>query len=215
MNLIIIGASGFVGTAVREEALERGHTVTAIVRNPGRLPNHPRLTALKGDVFDIPATTGQLRGHDAIISAFFTGPAQEGDDVCQRNVDAYRAIIAAARTSGVKRILIVGGAGSLEVAPGVRLVDTPQFPAEIRPKALAACEVLEMIRGNEDLEWSFISPSPLLKPGRRTGIFRTGRDQVLMGEGGPTWITVADLAVAILDEIGHPRHLRNRFTVGY
>lgn len=215
MNLVIIGASGFVGSALLGESLERGHRVTALVRHPERLTPHANLTAMRGDVFDVELTTRQLHGHDGIISAFFTGKRREDDDIRLVNVDGYRAILAATHAAGISRILIVGGAGSLEVAPGVRLVDTPPFPAETRPKALAACDVLEMVRGEEELAWSFVSPSPLLKPGERTGRFRIGGDQVLMGPEGPSWITVADLAVAILDEIEQPHHVRQRFTVGY
>jgi len=215
MKLAIIGASGFVGSAVLAEALERGHRVTAIVRNPDKLAAHPGLTALKGDVNDVAATTGQLRGHDALISAFHSGVKGDAGDVCQAEVEGYQAIIAAAKAAGLARLLIVGGAGSLEIAPGVQLVDTPQFPPAVKPKALAARAVLQLIRQEQELEWSYVSPSPILKPGDKTGQFRIGGDQVLMTEQGPTSITVGDLAVAIMDEIEQPRQIRKRFTAGY
>ena len=215
MNLVIIGASGYVGSAVLAEALERRHLVTAIVRNPGRLPVHPCLTALTGNVYDVAATTIQLSGHDALISAFFIGKNENIENICQVNIDGYKAIIAATKAAGLRRILIVGGAGSLEVAPGVQLVDTPQFPQDIKPKALAAREVLQLIRHELDLEWSYVSPSPILKPGEKTGQFRVGGDQVLMNGQGPASITVGDLAVAILDEIEQSHYMRKRFTVGY
>ena len=215
MNLVIIGASGYVGSAVLAEALERRHLVTAIVRNPDRLPVHPGLTALAGDVYNVAATTIQLMHHDALISAFFIGKNENIENICQVNIDGYKAIIAATKAAGLRRILIVGGAGSLEVAPGVQLVDTPQFPQDIKPKALAAREVLQLIRHELDLEWSYVSPSPILKPGEKTGQFRVGGDQVLMNGQGPASITVGDLAVAILDEIEQSHYMRKRFTVGY
>jgi len=215
MKLVLIGASGFVGSAVLAEALERGHRVTAIVRRPERLSPHQNLRALRGDVFDVAATAEQLRGHDALISAFATGRDEDRDDVCQANVDGSRAIIKAAKSAGLSRILIVGGAGSLEVAPGVQLVDTPQFPQEVKPKALAAREALHLIRSEGELEWTYVSPSPVLKPGGKTGHFRYGGDAVLMTDQGPTTITTGDLAVAILNEIEKPEHVRKRFTVGY
>jgi putative NADH-flavin reductase len=215
MKIAIIGASGFVGSAILTEALERGHLVSAIVRNTDLLPVLSRLSALKGNVFDVAATAAQLKGHDAVISAFFIGRNEEIADICQANIDGTKAIIAATKAAGLNRILIVGGAGSLEIAPGVQLVDTPQFPQEIRPKALAAREALQLIRQEQELEWSYISPSPILKPGEKTGHFRIGGEQVLMTGQGPTDITLGDLAVAILDEIEQPRHIRKRFTVGY
>ena len=215
MNIAIVGATGFVGSAVLTEALARGHRVSAIVRNPDRLTVHPGLTALKGDVYDVASTAGQLRGHEALISAFHSGVKGDAEEVCRAEVDGYRAIIAASKAAGVGRLLIVGGAGSLEVAPGVQLVDTPQFPPAVKPKALAAREVLQLIRQEEELEWSYVSPSPILKPGDKTGQFRIGGDQVLMTGEGPTSTTVGDLAVAILDEIEQPTHIRKRFTAGY
>lgn len=215
MNLVIIGASGFVGNTVLTEALVRGHHVTAIVRNPGRIAAFPALTTLQGDVNDVAATAGQLKGHDALISAYCAGKNEGITDICQANIDGTKAIIAATKAAGLTRILMVGGAGSLEIAPGVQLVDTPQFPPEIRPKALAARGALELIRQELELEWSYISPSPILKPGEKTGRFRIGGDQVLMTEQGPAHITVGDLAVAILEEIEKPHHIRERFTVGY
>jgi len=166
-------------------------------------------------VYDVAATTAQLQGHDALISAFFRGKNEDIEDICQANIDGTKAIIAATRAAGLMRILIVGGAGSLEIQPGVQLVDTPQFPQEIKPKALAAREALQLVRQEQELEWSYVSPSPTLKPGGRTGQFRYGGDQVLMTEQGPASITVGDLAVAILDEIEQPHHIRKRFTVGY
>jgi putative NADH-flavin reductase len=119
------------------------------------------------------------------------------------------------KKSGVKRLLVVGGAGSLYVAPGVQLVDTPSFPAEWKQGALAARDALNLIRAETTLDWTFLSPPVFLEPGARTGGFRIGGDEVLMAGDKPAGITVADLAVAIVDEIETPRHVRSRFTVGY
>ncbi len=215
MNLAIIGATGLVGGAVMKEALERGHRVTALVRNPGKLAEQPQLTIFKGDVRRIAATASRLQGHDALISAYKTREGADAEALCQANVEGYRAILDAVRMAQLPRLLVVGGAGSLEVAPGQQLVDTPSFPPAVKPYALAVREVLSLLRQDPWLNWSYISPSPLLTPGDKTGSFRVGGDRVLTTGDGPAKINVGDLAVAILDEIETGRHQGKRFTVGY
>lgn len=213
MKLALIGASGFVGAAVLQEALNRGHHVSGIVRNPQKLPEHPALTALAGNVYDATALAEQLKGHDAVIHAF--NPGWGTADIRERFITGSQAIIAATKQAGVKRLLVVGGAGSLYVAPNLQLIDTPEFPAQYKEGAEGARQTLQLIQAESGLAWSFISPPALLQPGERTGQFRIGGDQLLMNGEAPAHISVADLAVAVIDEVERPQHLRQRFTVGY
>jgi uncharacterized protein len=203
MRIALIGATGNVGSKILTEALSRGHQVTGIARRVNKLDGRSGVTAKQADLADEKAIADAVRGHDAIVVSV----RHQHNDV----LDAF----AAAKKAGVKRVLIVGGAASLEISPGVRLVDTPNFPAEIKVEALPAAEALKRIREERELEWTFLSPSIMLVPGERTGKFRTGTDQVLKDEKGDSRISQEDLAVAILDELEKPRHIRRRFTVGY
>ncbi|HUE92142.1 NAD(P)-dependent oxidoreductase [Pseudomonas sp.] len=213
MKLALIGASGFVGAAVLQEALDRGHQVTGIVRDPAKLPQHAALTAVAGDAYNADALAVQLRDHDAVIHAF--NPGWGTADIRERFIQGSQAIIAASKQAGVQRLLVVGGAGSLYVAPGLQLIDTPNFPAEYKEGAEGARQTLNLLQTETVLDWSFISPPALLQPGARSGQFRLGGDQLLMNGDAPAEISVADLAVAIIDELERPQHLRQRFTVGY
>ena len=213
MKLALIGASGFVGAAVLQEALDRGHQVTGIVRNPTKLPQHPALNAVAGDAYNAEALAALLKGHDAVIHAF--NPGWGTADIRERFIQGSQTIIAASKQAGVQRLLVVGGAGSLYVAPGLQLIDTPDFPAEYKEGAEGARQALNLLKAETALAWSFISPPALLQPGARSGQFRIGGDQLLMNGDAPAQISVADLAVAIIDELERPHHLRQRFTVGY
>lgn len=213
MKLVIIGATGFVGRIVVDEALQRGHQVTAIARNAKDLPQTRGLTLALGDVNDTEWLTAQLRGQDAVISAF--NPGWSAPDLYQQFVRGSDAILSAVEKSGVRRFLVVGGAGSLEVAPGVELIDTPQFPADIRPGAQGARELRNKLRAGSSLDWSLISPAAILKPGERTGKFRLGTTQLLMDGDAPASISVQDLAVAILNEIEQPQFIKQQFTAAY
>lgn len=213
MKLALIGASGYVGAPLLQEALNRGHQVTALVRHPEKLPAHANLAAMQADVHDSELLAEQLRGHDAVISAF--NPGWGVADIRELFITGSRSIIAASKQSGVKRLLVVGGAGSLYVAPGVQLIDTPDFPADYKEGAEGARQTLEILRDEQDLEWTFLSPAALLVPGPRTGKFRLGRDELLMNGNEPGSISVADLAVAVLDEVEQPQHIRQRFTLAY
>lgn len=213
MKLTLIGATGFVGTQVLTEALTRGHQVTAIVRNADKLPQHANLTPVAIDVYDEAALAEALAGADAVVSAF--NPGWGTPDIQERTIVGAKAITAAVKAAGLKRLLVVGGAGSLYVAPGVQLVDTPEFPAEWKEGALGAREALSLIQAEDSLDWTFLSPAIMLEPGDRTGAYRLGGDEPLSTGEGPGRISTADLAVAILDEIERPQHLRKRFTVAY
>ncbi len=207
MKLAIIGATGFVGSGILSESLNRGHEVTAIVQNPEKLPTHPQLTSSKADVLDSEALASLVEGHDVVISAFNPGKDESGT--------GPRSIIDAVQRAGVKRLLVVGGAGTLEVAPGKRLVDEPDFPSEWKAGALKTAAFLDQLRGETELDWVFLSPPAMLAPGERTGKYRVGGDQFMVGDDGQSRISIEDYAVAMIDEAEKPRHSRARFAVAY
>ncbi len=213
MKVALIGATGFIGSGILREALDRGHQVTGIVRRIERLPQHPNLVAQKGDVTNEAETAALVAGHDAVISAYSAG--RDAQDIYQEHISGYRAIINGVKQAGVKRLLVVGGAGSLEVAPGVQLVDTPEFPEQWKPGSLSTREVLYLLRDEPELEWTFLSPSGVIAPGERTGKFRLGTDQLLTDADGESRISVEDYAAAMVDELEKPKHIRRRFTAGY
>jgi hypothetical protein len=203
MKIALIGATGHVGSRLLAELTGRGHAVTAIVRNPDKVPAGPDVKAVKGDVFDAPALAALMKGHDAAISAVHFSASDP------------RLLLSAVKASGVPRYLVVGGAGSLEVAPGVKLFDTPQFPAPYLNEARKGGEFLDLLRAETGFDWTFLSPSALIQPGERTGVFRLGTDQLLVDASGKSAISTEDYAVAMVDEVETPRHVRRRFTVGY
>jgi uncharacterized protein len=213
VNVALLGPTGFVGSAVLKEALDRGHTVTAIVRNPDKLEKRLGLIAKKGDVYDTASLAGLIQGNDALISAF--NPGWKDLNLYEDQVRGTKSIIEAAKKAGIKRILWVGGASGLEVKPGVRVVDDPALPDWVRPGSLATINALDQLRNEPDLEWTFLAPSAELKPGQRTGQFRFGENQLLVDSAGHSRISVQDFAVAMINELEHPLHLRRRFTVGY
>ena len=215
MKIALIGATGFVGAAVLAEALQRGHQVTALARTPAKIAPQTGLSVVKADVLDAAQVADAVTGHDAVISAY--NPGWTNTALHDEFLQGSTAILSGVKRAGLKRVLVVGGAGSLYVAPGVQLVDTPQFrdhvPANIIPGALAARELLNRIREEASLDWTFLSPAPMLAPGARSGSYQVGGDDVPMKDGQPAGITVADLAVAIVDEIESPRQVQKRFTV--
>lgn len=207
MKIAIIGATGFVGSGILTEGLDRGHEVTAIVTNPDKLPSHAKLKPVKADVGNTAELTSLLSGHDIVISAFNPGKDESGAGV--------RSIIDAVKRSGVERLLVVGGAGTLEVAPGKRLVDQPDFPAEWKAGSLKTADVLETLRGEKDLNWTFLSPAAHLAPGERTGKYRVGGDLLMTGPDGESRISIPDYAVAMIDEAETAKHPHARFSVAY
>lgn len=213
MKLALIGPTGQVGKHLLDEALHRGHAVTALSRHPDKLAARQGLTVVQADVYDAAQVATVVAGHDAVLDAFNPG---WGDPAIRANfMKGTKAILDGVKRSGVKRILVVGGAGSLFVAPGTQLVDTPGFPAEWKEGALGAREALNAIREESSLDWTFLSPPVFLNlhGGARTGKYRLGGDEVLMDGDKPAGISGEDLAVAILDEIEKPAHTRKRFTV--
>jgi putative NADH-flavin reductase len=203
MKIAVIGASGQAGSRIVAELARRGHTVTAIARNPEKIVALAGVTARRGDAFDAAAMARLLAGHDVVISSIhFTASDPE-------------KLIGAVKAAAVGRYLVVGGAGSLEVAPGLRLVATPGFPAQYKAEAEKGAAFLDRLRQETELNWTFLSPSALFAAGERTGKFRLGTEQLLTAAGGKSWISFEDFAVALADEIEDPRHPRGRFTVGY
>jgi len=215
MRIALFGAGGMIGRRILEEALRRGHEVTAVVRDPTRFSGAAdRVAVVQGDVVDAASVAAAVRGHDAVISA--VGPAHTPDARPQMLGDAARALIAGVPRASVRRLLVVGGAGSLEVRPGAQLVDTPEFPAAWRPVALAHRDALAVYRAAPPgLDWTYFSPAAVIEPGKRTGTYRTGRDQLLTDRLRKSRISAEDFAVALLDELERPAHVCQRITVAY
>lgn len=222
MKIALIGGTGFVGSAALAEALQRGHRVTALARDPAKFADkhgaRDKLKVVKADVLDPKQVAAAVEGHDAVIDAY--NPGWNAPDLYNAFLNGTRAILEGVKRSGVKRVLIVGGAGSLYVKPGVQLVDTESFkshvPPNIVPGAQAARDALAEIRKEAGLDWTFLSPAAMLEPGERKAAFRVGGEELLLdGDGNPASISVQDLAVAIVDEIENAKHVKQRFTVAY
>ncbi|CUX23371.1 NAD(P)-dependent oxidoreductase [Rhizobium oryzihabitans] len=201
-KIALIGASGNAGSRILKELSDRGHQVTAIARSPEKIASLPNVVAKKGDVFDQAGLSELLKGHDAVISSVHFTASDPA------------TLIEAVRASGVQRYLVVGGAGSLEIAPGQRVVDLPDFPAAYKAEATKGAEFLDILKQEKQLDWTFLSPSAEFVPGERTGKFRLGKDSLLSNDEGSR-ISFEDYAIALVDEIEKPQHSRQRFTVGY
>ncbi len=214
MKVAIIGATGFVGPNVVKEALNRGYKVTAFARQPEKLKiEHDNLTKQSADVYDTDILASLLVGHDAVINTFNAG--WTNPNLYNDFLTGSKSVQTATKKAGIKRYLTVGGAGSLEIKPGVQLVDTPEFPAEYKAGATAARDYLDLLRTEEDLDWTFLSPAINLHPGERTAVFRLGTEQPVFDEAGNNDISVEDLAVALIDELGKGQFIKKRFTLGY
>ncbi|MDI6539642.1 NAD(P)-dependent oxidoreductase [Pantoea ananatis] len=202
MKIALIGASGQAGSRILNELASRGHTITAIARSPDKIILTRCVTPATGNINDPQALAQLLAGHDVVVSAVHFS-ASDPDK-----------LIGAVKASGAKRYCVVGGAGSLEVSPGVKVVDTPDFPEIYKTEAQAGVTFLEKLRAQDDLNWTFLSPSAVFTAGKRTGTFRLGGDQLLTSENVSS-ISFEDFAIAMADEIENPAHARQRFTVGY
>jgi len=240
MKIALIGASGFVGKALTRELLDRHHAVTAIVRHPEALDSvgvgsttgkgagaatgggaeapagGGSLYVVKGDVFQPEQIAALVKGHDVVISAY--NPGWTNPAIYDEFIRGSEAIQEAVKKAGVKRFIIIGGAGSLFIAPGVQLVDTAEFPVEYKSGALGARDYLNILKKEQDLDWTFVSPAILMHPGTsgvRKGHYRTGLDNPVFDEKGQSILSVEDLAVAIVDEVEKPKFLKKRFTAAY
>jgi len=213
MRIVVFGAGGRVGSRTVAEALARGHDVTAVVRHPEAHDlQGDELTVLAGDATD-PASVAEVAGgHDLAISTVGTGYGKAPETLPA----AARALLDGLSRAGVPRLIVLGGAGSLEVAPGVRVLDTPDFHEEWKPDALAQAEALDLYRSaTTDVDWTYVSPAALLQPGERTGRYRKGEDRLLVDDDGHSEISMEDYAVALLDEAESAEHVRRRFTVAW
>lgn len=214
-EIVLIGASGFVGSAILTEALDRGHKVTAVVRHPEKITTvHKNLKIKKGDVSLSDTVTDLFKGADAVISAY--NPGWQNPAIAEETTKVYRYILDGVRQAGVDRFLVVGGAGSLFISHGIRLMDAGVMPEFILPavRALADIYLIDLMT-EKSIDWVFFSPAGNLEPGLRTGKFRLGKDDLIVNEAGESKISVQDYAVAMIDELEKPAHHRERFTIGY
>ena len=216
MKLVVFGATGNVGQRVVAESLRRGHGVVGVVRDPAAVASpDPRLSLVPGDATDAESIARLARGADAVVSAISPRPNARGLAAPSLVANA-RALIAGLRQAGVRRVLFVGGAGSLEVAPGKQLLDQPGFPDAYRAEALEGRDALAVWRGEaKGLDWTYLSPAAEIAPGKRTGTYRTTGDAFLADAKGKSFVTFEDFAVAVLDELETPRHIGKRFGVAY
>lgn len=214
-KVVLIGATGFVGSAILNELVERGHEVTAVVRNVEKLPKNALVKPVKEDVGNEDAIAKLLEGKDAVISAY--NPGWTNPNITQETIVNYRHILAAAKKSGIGRLLIVGGAGTLFCAPGVRILETGVLPNEIMNGVVALGYVyLNMLSNEKELDWVFFSPAGTFdEKGERTGKFRLGKNDLVVDAEGNSHISVQDYAVAMVDELEKPAHHKERFTIGY
>jgi putative NADH-flavin reductase len=204
----MFGAGGTLGSRILDEMVSRGHNVTAVVRDSAKVPRYENVTGTAWDIFDPASVADAATGADVVVSAYGPGPENS-----QPLLDATRSLIRGVEASGVRRLIMVGGAGSLEVAPGVRLEDTPDFPAQWKSIARAHTGALELLRACS-LDWTSVSPAAYIHPGERTGKFRLGKDN-LVDERGQSEISAEDFAIALVDEMENPQHLRQRFTAAW
>ncbi|WP_185211936.1 NAD(P)-dependent oxidoreductase [Sphingobacterium mizutaii] len=216
MKVALIGATGFVGSHILEELVHRNMEVTAIARDVENLKNKPHVLAVQMDVMHDTSLGSALNGNDVVISAFNAG--WTNPEIYDDYLEGSRHILKELKETGIKRFIVIGGAGSLLDENDNRLVDAPNFPKEIKPGALAAADFYEVIQREEELDWTFISPAIEMNPskkGKRTGKYRTGTDHPVFDHDGHSNISVEDLAVAVVDEVENNKFIKKRFTAGY
>lgn len=217
MKIAIIGATGFVGAALTSEAVERGHEVRTISRHPEHIKTESsKLTNIKADIFNREELVSALKGSDVVISAY--NPGWTNPNIYQDFLEGSKSIQEAVKKAGIKRYIAIGGGGSLEVAPGVQAVDGPEFPAEIKPGATAARDYLNLVKKEQELDWTVFCPAFEMHPGTsgvKRGTYRTGLDNPVFDENGRSVLSVEDLALVILDETENPKHIKQRFTAAY
>ena len=214
-NVVLIGASGFVGTAILNELLNRGHKVTAIVRDLAKVTaSNPNLKVVQADVTDTDVLIEASKGKDAVISAY--NPGWKNPNIYEETLKNYPLIVDSVKKAGVERLLIVGGAGTLFYAPGKMVMDADDVPAKLLPGIKSLGEFyLNTLRKENDIDWIFLSPAANMAPGERTGKFRIGKDDLVVDVNGDSNISVEDYAVAMVDELEQKKHHKERFTIGY
>jgi hypothetical protein len=216
MKVVLYGATGMIGSRVLKELLSRGHVVTAVARDPSKLTAQNNLTVVKGDMLDADDIAKVAKGSEVVVSSYAppAGPQGPLPDKLHLLAEATRALVAGVRRAGAPRIIMVGGAGTLEVSPGLEIVDSPGFPEAYKGIALAHRDAKNVLRSS-DLNWTYFSPAMMIQPGERTGKFRLGKDSLLSDEKGNSSISAEDYAVALVDEVEQGRHTKQRFTIGY
>lgn len=207
MNVVLYGASGNAGTRILKELQSRGHDVTAVVRNPAKLPSDVK--SVRDDLSSADRIAEIITGADAVVSAYMP-PPENTDEL----VAVTQRLIEAVRKEGNPRLIVVGGAASLEVAPGVSLLASGHLPEEWVPIATSHAKALDLLKSS-DIQWTYFSPAGFFEPGERTGKFRLGKDALIADASGKSRISFEDYAVALVDELEHPAHVRARFTIGY
>ena len=215
-KVAVIGATGFVGTQVVKELANRGYFVNALARNTSKIEESENVKAVAVDVYNTSELSEILKGNDAVISAF--NPGWTNPNIFEDFLKGAESIEKAVEESGVKRFITVGGAGSLYIAENLQLIDTPEFPAEIKPGAEAARQYLEMIKKNENLDWTFFSPAIEMHQGTagvRKGTYRTALENPVFDENGRSVLSVEDVAVALVDELENNQFVKQRFTAAY
>ena len=213
MKLFLIGGTGNIGSRILAEALSRGHDVTVLTRDPSKVKAQPHVAAVKGDILNSDELASQIKGHDAVVVSYSPGYDDAAPKKYEQSSDS---VIAAARKAKLKRVIWVGGAASLEVKPGVQLLDTlTTMPPPIKNTLSAMRDILYKLRKIDDLDWTFFSPAGEIAPGPRTGKSRRGTEQLVVGTDGKSRISIDDYAIAMVDELEKPKHLKKRFTVGY
>lgn len=214
-NVLLIGATGFVGSAVLNELVSRGHKVTTVVRNIEKLAKSDLVNAVKEDVANVDAIAKLAEGKDAIISAY--NPGWTNPDIATLIRENYPKILEAAKKSGVERLLIVGGAGTLFCAPGLRVVDSGAIPEEIMGGVRPLGDFyLNTLMNENDIDWVFFSPAGVFdQEGKKTGNYRLGKDDLIVDAEGNSHISVQDYADAMVNELEKPAHHKERFTIGY
>ncbi len=212
MRISIFGITGNVGSRIAKEALDRGHSVVGVVRDTTKAPfQHPHLQLGSGDVTDPLSVAASVKGSDVVVSAVGPGNFERSPFLA----NAAKSLVAGLKQTSVERLLLVGGAGSLEVAPGVQLVDSPGFPEAWKGIALAHRDALEVIQNEKDLNWTYVAPAAILEPGERTGRYRTGTTNLIADAQGNSRISMEDYALAVIDEVENPKHPKGRMSVGY
>ncbi|QHS50731.1 NAD(P)-dependent oxidoreductase [Edaphobacter sp. 12200R-103] len=210
MNIVVYGATGNAGSEIVKELLRRGHKVTGVARNVDSLKDQPGVAAKTDNLSNVDRITEVIKGADAVVSAY-QPPADNTDaliDVTKRQIDAVKK-------AGVARLIVVGGAGQLEVAPGVTLIKSGYLPAEYMPIALSHEKAAEVLKASSGINWTYIAPAAYFVPGERTGKYRSGTNNLVSDEKGESRISFADYAIALVDEVEKPQHERALFSVGY
>ncbi|OXB11605.1 histidine kinase [Flavobacterium plurextorum] len=213
MKIAIIGATGFVGSAILNELADRKHNISAIARNP---KDNTNATWIAADIFNVDALAEALKGHDVVVNAF--NPGWTNPNIYDDFLNGSKAIQEAVKKSDVKRFITIGGGGSLFVAPNLQAVDTPDFPKEYYAGATAARDYLNILKEEKDLDWAFFSPAFEMHAGTktgRTGKYRLGLENPVFNDEQRSILSVEDLAVVIADEVENPKHHQVRFTAGY